>query len=93
MPKTDQPVSDRDSKGRLTYAALVQIFREGGTVVLGGQHVTKLEDLPTEAEYVRGDADAEAEALGRLVQAHQLLEAQIAALTPKKTPKPAGDGK
>lgn len=83
--------SDRDASGKLTYKALTQVFREGGTAIVDGRHVTRLEDLPTEAEYALGDEAAEAAALENLVQAQAAIEAQIKALNLRTKSTPAKD--
>lgn len=83
MPNPTPATADRDPNGRLTYAALVETLRRGSTVVLDGRHVTRAQDLPSEADYVRGDAEAEAATLARLEAAQKAVEAQIAAIRPR----------
>lgn len=67
----------RDATGKLTHAGMEWTIRQGGSVMIGGEVITSLDALPTEAELVRGNEAAEA-ALSAS------LDAQIAALSAQK---------
>jgi hypothetical protein len=69
-----------DDKGRLTRAGAESVIREGGSVFLAGKHYTRVETLPGEAEFAKGDPKAEAAAKARLVEQRKALDAQIAEL-------------
>lgn len=86
MPKSVDK-SGRDAQGRLTYEGAVGVLKSGGTVILDGtNHITRIEDLPSEAEFARGDADREAAVLEKLLSLQAHTEAQISLLSGGKAP-------
>jgi hypothetical protein len=74
----------RDAAGKLTHAGMEWTIRNGGSVMLGGQVITSLDDLPSEAELVKGNEAAEAALAAS-------LDAQIAALSAQRAS--VGSGK
>jgi hypothetical protein len=69
-----------DDKGRLTRAGAQQVIAEGGTVHLNGVFYGPGTELPSEADFAKGDPKAEAAARERLVEQRKALDAQIAGL-------------
>jgi hypothetical protein len=74
----------RDAAGKLTHAGMEWTIQHGGGVMIGGQVITRLDDLPSEAELARGNEAAEAALAAS-------LDAQIAALSAQRAS--VGQGK
>ncbi len=56
----------RVKDGKLTRYGMEKTIQEGGAVIHGGINYSKVDDLPDEAELVRGDAEATEQALAAL---------------------------
>lgn len=69
-----------DKKGRLTRAGAEQAIREGGSVAFAKRIYTKIEDLPSHAEFAKGDTEAEEAAKAILQQQIASAQAQLASL-------------
>jgi hypothetical protein len=81
--KSVEPV--RDEHGKLTYAAMEATINQGGSVLVGDAVVSNLDDLPSEEELAKGDADRER-------QLASAFDAQIAELTARKSRLMAASG-
>jgi hypothetical protein len=68
----------RDERGQLTRDAMVATINAGGSVIHGGELITNVDDLPTEAELAKGDAEREK-------QVAAALDDQIAKLQQQKS--------
>lgn len=66
--------------GQLTRAEMERVIAEGGSVLHGGQHISQIKDLPTEADLAKGDPDKEQAAAGNLQAQIDALQAQLGAL-------------
>lgn len=69
-----------DANGRLTRAAAEQAIKEGGSVTLGGNKYTRLDELPPETVFAVGDAQATQRALDGLAAQRKALDEQEAKL-------------
>ena len=69
-----------DDKGRLTRAGAQSVIAEGGSVFLNGKQYGPGSELPSEADFAKGDPKAEAAARARLVEQRKALDEQIASL-------------
>src|SRR4051812_5199852 len=66
-----------DEKGNITRAGAEQVIREGGSVAIKGKLYMKVEQLPNEAEFVKGDKEAGASAKARLEKVIADAQAQL----------------
>lgn len=75
----------------LTRGQMEQAIREGGSVLYGGQVITRIDHLPSEAELAKGDADKEAAAASDLQALIDALQAQLASLQTKQDAQPESE--
>jgi methylmalonyl-CoA mutase N-terminal domain/subunit len=87
-----------DPKGRITRQGAEQAIREGGSVIIGGTIYTRVENLPSEADFAQGDQEAENRARENLLRQRQALDEQLAKLGSERArpvapaqPKPSGE--
>jgi hypothetical protein len=85
-------------------AQLEQIIKSGGSVILNGRHIDRLEDLPSESELAVGDREraqaairANDDQIATLTRERQKLKAQLDAApnqppAPETPPQPARAG-
>ncbi len=69
-----------DKTGKLTRAGAEQIIAEGGSVSINGNLYTSVENLPSEADFAKGDQDAENAARENLLRQQKAIEEQLAKL-------------
>lgn len=74
IPKEPNPY---DETGHLTREGMVQIIRNGGSVLYGSALIWREEDIPSEAQLAKGDAR-------KSVQAAKHIDEQIAELQKQK---------
>lgn len=72
-PVAEQVVPIYDEHGKLTREGMERVIKDGGSVMLGHRLVTRVDDLPSEAQLAQGDAV-------RAKAAAERIQAQIAAL-------------
>ena len=82
----------RFKDGKMTHYGMTKTLEEGGSVIFQGQHISKVDDLPDEAEIVKGDAEAEEAALRSIDAQRRMLDAQEARLTSNRMTGPTGGG-
>jgi hypothetical protein len=85
-------------------AQLEQIIKSGGSVIINGRHIDRLEDLPSESELAVGDREraqaairANDDQIATLTRERQKLQAQLDAApnqppAPETPPQPARAG-
>lgn len=85
--------SGRYNNGKLTREGAIEVIKEGGSVSLTttdengkvtAATYSRVEDLPDEADFARGDEAAEAAALENLHRQREATDAQIARLSARK---------
>lgn len=69
----------------LTRKDMIEILREGGSVIYNGFHIKDLRNLPSEAELALGDPDRERAALAELQAQKAELDAQLLLLQQAST--------
>jgi hypothetical protein len=65
---------------------LEQAIREGGSVLIEGRIITRLEDLPSNMELAKGDEDRQAAILAQMEADLQAKQAELDALKAKLKP-------
>lgn len=79
-----------DEKGKLTRHGAITVIQSGGSVLVGGKIHTRIDTLPGEAEFAKGNEEAEKKARERLQQSIEDAKAELAKLAaPDKSPEPA----
>jgi hypothetical protein len=79
-----------DSQGRHNRAEMEAILRSGQGIVYKGQVITKMADLPTDADLAKGDPDKEAEVISSLQAEIDRLQVEKSRLTASESrAKPA----
>jgi hypothetical protein len=97
--QTPRPADERDAQGRLTRAGMESVLRRGESVLLGDRVITRLEDLPDEADLAAGDEARLASAREALVAQRDALDKQLVKLAatrsaaPQKADAPAAETK
>jgi hypothetical protein len=76
----------RDAKGKLTRHGMEEAIRNGGSVIHNGVVVSRLDQLPSEAELAQGDTAAENAALSSLDDRQAALDRERALITSRRTP-------
>lgn len=85
--ENDAPVELRRN-GKLTRAGMEAVIKDGGSVLHNGKLLRRIEDLPNEAELVKGDAEAEKATSDSLQRQIDALQAQLNTLVKKPATKP-----
>ena len=80
-----------DEKGRLTRKGAEQVIAAGGTVHHNNTFYGPGSQLPSEAEFAKGDPKAEAAARERLLAQRKALDAELAALDDSAKQQQAAD--
>jgi hypothetical protein len=75
MPRDNTP-----PRQHLSRADMEKIIKEGGSVIYRGEHILKIEDLPSETDLVIGDASAEEARARTLRDQIETLKAEEARL-------------
>lgn len=90
-PAAPPPPADHRVDGKLTRAGMEHAIRAGGSVIHDGRVVSRIEDLPTEAQLAKGNTAAEDAALNNINRQRAELDAQEAQLKAGRNPpaKPA----
>ncbi len=78
-----------DEQGRHRRAEMEAIIKAGGSINTRGQIITKIAELPTDAELARGDSAREVEVAGSLQEQMAELQRQMALLGQAKPPETA----
>lgn len=73
----------------LTRDEMRKVIQEGGSVLWQGHTLTRLEQLPSEAQLAQGDPEKEHAATESLQTQIAQLQAQLAQLQPPAEPTPA----
>lgn len=79
-PAPAKPAAVRDDKGRLTRHGMEQAIRGGGSVLHDGRTITRVQDLPSEAELAQGDTAAEEAARASIAERQAQLDRERAIL-------------
>jgi hypothetical protein len=74
---TPAPTLERPKDGRLTRAHMEEAIKSGGGVLVEGQVITRVEDLPSDVKLAEGDQ-------ARTAALASSIDAQIAALTQQR---------
>jgi hypothetical protein len=69
-----------NQKGTILRSAAETAIREGGSVLIGGRLYNRVELLPSEADFARGDEAAENAARENILRQRQALDDQLARL-------------
>lgn len=82
-----------DEKGRLTREGAINQIKAGGSVLINGKLYNKVENLPGEADFAKGDTTAEDSARESLLKQKADIEAQLKSLPPKAPVDPKAAAK
>lgn len=81
--KRDEPQFERNDAGKLTRAGMESVLQRGGSVLFNSRTISRLDQLPSEAEVAKGDADQERAARSRLKERQRALDEEMAILNGK----------
>lgn len=77
-PPTAEP--ERDSDHRLTRRGMEAVIRAGGSVMHNGRFVSRVEELPSQADLAKGNPEMERATRASLQQHRDYIDAEIAKL-------------